>query len=130
LHLIFVTILTKSNQSNFIVHLNFSELVDLFDLAPSPGSCFIRSLTEIHSEEDELDARIVQNWLTRFGLAFYSHKVHASGHLNRAELREMIAEIKPAKLIPIHTEFPRAFSQIIGSDVELMLPELGKKITI
>ncbi len=120
----------KSNQSNFIVHLNFSELVDLFDLAPNPGSCFIRSLTEIHSEEDELDARIVQKWLARFGLAFYSHQVHASGHLNRDELKGMIETIKPQKLIPIHTEFPATFSQIISSEIELSLPELGKAIVV
>ena len=120
----------KSNQSNFIVHLNFSELVDLFDLAPKPGSCFIRSLTEIHSEEDELDARIVQKWLARFGLAFYSHQVHASGHLNRDELQGMIETIKPQKLIPVHTEFPATFSQIINSEIELSLPELGKAIVV
>jgi ribonuclease J len=120
----------RTNQSNFIVHLNFSELVDLFDLAPSPGSCFIRSLTEAHSDEDELDARIVQNWLTKFGLAFYSHKVHASGHLNRDELKEMIGTIKPLRLIPIHTEYPKIFSQIINNEIELILPELAKTIAI
>jgi len=120
----------KSNQSNFIVHLNFSELVDLFDLQPGTGSCFIRSLTEAYSGEDELDAHIVQNWLSKFGLAFYSHKVHASGHLNREELKDMIATIKPRTLIPIHTEYPGAFSRIVSNEVELILPELGKIISI
>jgi hypothetical protein len=120
----------KAQQSDFIVHLNFAELVDLFDLEPQPGSCYIRSLTEAHSGEDELDQMKVQNWLARFGLAFYSHRVHASGHLNRAELKGMIAEIKPKKLIPIHTEYPKAFAQIIGNEIELLLPELGRTIMV
>jgi mRNA degradation ribonuclease J1/J2 len=42
----------------------------------------------------------------------------------------MIEVIKPQKLIPVHTEYPATFSQIISHDVELVLPELGRTITV
>jgi ribonuclease J len=37
------------------------------------------------------------------------HQIHASGHANGIEIREMIKEIGPKKLVPIHTEKPELF---------------------
>lgn len=36
-------------------------------------------------------------------------KVHASGHISRPEIREMVEEIDPEKLFAIHTEEPEWF---------------------
>lgn len=97
-----------SNQSDFIVRIDFFELPDLIALKPAPGSCYIRSLTEPHDEEDLIDLQRVEEWLKLFHLFPY-YKIHASGHLSGTELKQMIQQINPAFLIPIHTEHPELF---------------------
>ena len=55
----------------------------------------------------ELDEERKKNWLDHFGIKEYS--THASGHASGDEIKEMIKEINPTILIPIHTEHPEFF---------------------
>jgi mRNA degradation ribonuclease J1/J2 len=50
------------------------------------------------------------------------------GHLCGADLKQMIQQINPKYLIPIHTEKPELFKDIVGADTEVVLPNYGVPI--
>lgn len=119
----------SSHQSDFIVRIDFFELPDLIALKPGKGSCYIRSLTEPLDEEDLIDLERVENWLSLFDLFPY-HKVHASGHLNGAECQQLVRQISPKLLFPVHTEHPERFRDLAGPGTQVVLPERGKRYSI
>jgi ribonuclease J len=82
-------------------------LNELIDIKPNSG-IYIRSITEPFSEDMIIEENRVKNWLRHFKL-LPIHQVHASGHANGNEIKKMIREIQPRKLVPIHTEFPQFF---------------------
>jgi ribonuclease J len=117
-------------QSRFVVRVDFFELTDLVDLKPKPGSTYIRSITEPFNEEHQIELRRVENWLQLFGLYPY-HQIHASGHASGPELIEMIKQIRPKMLIPVHTEHPEVFEQeLAGTGIAVHVPRVGEPIPI
>jgi ribonuclease J len=75
--------------------------------------------------EDDVNDRVLHNWLEHFGLAF--HQMHASGHASGPELLEIVRTMAPNAVYPIHTEHPEAF-QPAGPSVRL--PDLGKSYSV
>ena len=96
-------------QGSLMMDLGFYQFCELIDIKPKPGSHFIHSMSEPFSEED-IEDQVMHNWLNHFKIRF--HQLHASGHLNKRELTEMIERIHPKKLFPIHTENPKLFKRI------------------
>ena len=99
-----------TDQSEFILICSYFQLNELIDVQPIQGSKYIRSITEPFSDEMEKDAERVQNWLDLLGLDLYGmkedEKLHASGHANGKEIIDMLNNIKPKTIYPIHTEHP------------------------
>jgi ribonuclease J len=93
-------------QNQLIFHTDFMQLTELIDIQPSPGSLFIRSKSEPFEEED-VQEEILQNWLSSFKLDF--HQAHASGHANMEEVFQVVREIRPKVVIPVHTEHANLF---------------------
>ena len=58
-------------------------------------------MSEPFSEED-IEDEVMHNWVDHFQLQF--HQMHASGHMNKEQLAEMVNYIKPKILFPVHTE--------------------------
>jgi ribonuclease J len=116
-----VNYLDLRDHSEYMFYCNYFQLNELIDVKPAPGSVYIRSVTEPFDDEMEFDARRVDNWLNLFSLTQYGRSsddgLHASGHASGDELREMINEIKPRTIIPIHTEHPEAFKSMFGNVV-------------
>ena len=116
----------RANQTDFIVRIDFFELPDLIALKPVAGSCYVRSVTEPHDDEDLIDLRRVNNWLRLLHLLPYQ-KIHASGHASGTELKRLINEINPKILIPIHTEKPELFKDQFRKGIEVILPKKRKR---
>ncbi|MDP2954308.1 MAG: MBL fold metallo-hydrolase RNA specificity domain-containing protein, partial [Chloroflexota bacterium] len=56
-------------------------------------------------------------------------RFHASGHASGPELIEMVREIRPQILIPIHTEHPEIFArELAGDGIEVRIPKIGQEI--
>ena len=106
------------NQGELIVHLGFFDINELLDMRPKLGSVYIHSTSEPHNEEQRIDEERLNNWLSFFQLPRLH--VHASGHANGLDLMQMIEEIRPKKLIPIHTEHPELF-KLMHDNVEYPL---------
>ena len=114
----------RENQNEIVMDLDFYQFAELIDIRPDPGSHFIHSMSEPYSEEDIEDV-VMHNWLDHFKIKF--HQLHASGHLNRRQLTDLINYIKPKRIFPVHTENPGLF-RTINKNVHLV--KYGKKYTI
>ncbi len=112
-------------QKDYLLHLSFYAFTELIDIKPEPGSLFIHSMSEPFSEED-VEAEVMNNWITHFKLKF--QQLHASGHASGDEITSIIKEIKPDKVIPVHTEHPDLFEKTLNQPV--IKPELGKPVKI
>ncbi len=98
----------RQNQSKLIMDMDFYMLTELIDIHPEAGGHFIRSMSEPFSEED-IEDDVLHNWLSHFGLRF--HQLHASGHLNRDQIRNLVSEVAAKKVFPIHTENADLFNK-------------------
>jgi len=116
----------RESPDEYIFRCDFFELKELIDVKPEAGSCYIRSLCEPFDIEMELDLKKAENWLTHFGLYPYTH-IHASGHLNYDEIREVIQTVQPKILIPVHTQHPKVFQNLHDN---VIIPEKGIKYTV
>ncbi|UCC33929.1 MAG: MBL fold metallo-hydrolase [Candidatus Bathyarchaeota archaeon] len=94
------------HQGEIVMDLDFYQFAELVDIKPDPGSHFIHSMSEPFSEED-IEDEVMHNWLNHFKIVF--HQLHASGHLNREQIIDVINRVKPRKIFPIHTESPQQF---------------------
>ena len=112
----------KENQKGVIWELDFNQLTELIDIQPKGGAC-IHSMSEPFEEDpmSQLQDEVLRNWLDRFGMPHM--QLHASGHASMQEIFEMIEEIKPKKLLPVHTHGMDLFPK----HVEV---EKGKKIEV
>ena len=109
----------SKNQDRLIYHTDFSQLAELIDVRPSPGSVFIRSMSEPF-EEDDVQDEVLRNWISSFKMSF--HQAHASGHASKSEIFNMIRSVSPKVVIPVHTEHADLFSRC-GRKVSCPQPE-------
>ena len=91
----------RKNQDRLVMDLDFYQFAELIDIKPRAGSHFIHSTSEPFSEED-IEDTVMHNWLDHFKM--HCHQVHASGHMNKKQLVEMVKFIKPKRTFPVHTE--------------------------
>ena len=61
------------------------------------------------------------NWINLYKMNFIQS--HCSGHISGHDLFEMIKNIKPKMLFPVHTEHPEMFKKL---DIKTCLIEEGK----
>jgi len=114
----------REHQSEIVMDLDFFQFAELVDIKPDSGSHFIHSMSEPYSEEDIEDV-VMHNWLDHFKIKF--HQLHASGHLNRRQLTDLINYIKPKRIFPVHTENPELFRTI---NKNVHVAKYGRKYTI
>lgn len=112
------------HQSEIIMDLDFYQFAELIDIKPAPDSHFIHSVSEPYSEED-IEDEIMHNWLGHFKIKF--HQLHASGHMSRQQLTDLINYIRPKRIFPVHTEHPELF-RAVNKNVHLV--KLGEEYTI
>ncbi|MGB7123542.1 MAG: MBL fold metallo-hydrolase [Thermoplasmata archaeon] len=109
----------RTRGRRYLLALDLLHFPELIELRPPRGSPFVHSMSEPFSEDDVND-RVLHNWLEHFGLAF--HQMHASGHASGPELLQIVRSVSPKVVYPIHTEHPEAF-EAAGPNVRR--PERG-----
>ena len=115
----------REEQDRFVLYLDFFHLQTLLDLKPREGSIFIRSIVEPFSDDMELDAVRVGNWMERFGLEV--HQCHASGHCSGPDIRRLIEAVGPRVVVPVHTEHPEAF---LPMHADVRAPTEGRPVPL
>ena len=114
----------SKNPEDYIVVLNYWYFTTLIDLKPEKG-IYIHSLSEPFNEEMEISFERMMEWLRLFNLR-YVH-AHCSGHAYGEDIINMIREIKPKKIFPIHTENPEGFKVLDG---EIVMVKEGERYTL
>jgi len=110
----------QGKKDKVILAIGGFHLQELIDLNPGAG-IYMHSSSEPFNEEGELDDARTNNWIERFGMV----RVHAhcSGHASGWDLHQILEEISPKKIIPIHTEHPEYFRMFHGEYVSMAEPE-------
>lgn len=111
----------QEDPGEYLFRCDFFELKELIDIKPE-GAVYIKSSTEPFDEQMEINERKVQNWLDLFNIRYVKKGFHASGHACGREILEMIREIKPEKVYPIHTEYPEEFEVLKDDSIEVVYP--------
>ena len=112
-------------QDEYIFHCDFWNFNDLIDIQPRSAAYFY-SHGDPFSEEGVIDYKRMKEWVRAFKLDF--HQFHASGHAPREDLKRIINQIAPEILIPIHSEQPEKYLDLV--DIPLTLPSRGKTIKV
>ena len=97
----------QSHQKECIFYCSDFRLQDLIDVKPVEGSSYIRSLTEPFDTEMELSEKRIRNWFEHFGLIKKDgdwHHFHVSGHGDGTQIKHVIDDSHPKRLVPIHTQ--------------------------
>jgi ribonuclease J len=115
----------RAEPGRFLVYVDYYNLTELVDIQPQ-GGLYVYSKTEPFDDEMEIDHKRLVNWLDRFNLTLV--KMHASGHFSPEELWHAIDEIRPRRILPIHTENPRAFADKFPDKVTFL--EAGREVTL
>ncbi len=136
----------QESPDEFILCFSFWDVKNLVDIHPQGGK-YVYSSSEAYTEEQRLDLERLRNWLHHFDMegvglplddkedrpefAPKEEGLHSSGHASGADLVQMIKEIGPQTLIPIHTENPRYFVEALaGEPIEIVVPEYGERIEL
>ncbi|MDI6736915.1 MAG: MBL fold metallo-hydrolase [Nanoarchaeota archaeon] len=135
------------NQDDVVMAFNIYKLFELVSIRPKKNSDYIYSMSEHFLEgPDNAEALGVRkNWMEHFKFKMpeknYAeidnkdgtkepvpiHKLHASGHMPKEDVMNMIRTINPDMVIPIHTQNPKSFGQF---HKRVVLPEIEKEIKI
>jgi len=102
----------RDKCNSCLLNLDLYNFAELVDIKPQGGE-FIHSMSEPFSEGgmDQIEQTVMLRWLKHFGLKF--HQAHASGHCSPDDLKWLVDEMKPAKVIPVHTEHVDLFEKQI-----------------
>ncbi len=116
------------NPGKFVIFLPFYQLINTFDLMPPQGSYYLLSKSEPFDDEGMIEEDKFNNWLQLIGIPpDHLYQVHCSGHLSKEDLIEVITQIHPKKLFPVHTEHHDLFKTLgLPNDIEIILPETKK----
>jgi ribonuclease J len=133
----------RENPGDYVLMFSDLDVNELFDLIPddasAPRATYIAASTEPFNDEMEIDESKFMNWLTKFNVS-YEYEVdekgqrhflrrHVSGHASQPELVELIRKLKPGLLIPVHSNKPDLFQQLLPEQ-NILLPEYGAKYTL
>ncbi|MBP2046178.1 MBL fold metallo-hydrolase [Methanobacterium aggregans] len=111
----------RGEPEKYLFRCDYFELKELIDIKPENG-LYIKSMTEPFDDEMMFSERRVKNWLQHFNLC-PMHKMHVSGHASGPELLDMIREIEPETLYPIHTEHKEMFKVLENDGIKVVYPE-------
>ncbi|GAH07254.1 unnamed protein product, partial [marine sediment metagenome] len=88
---------------------------------------FISSSLDPYSEEYLDNTKTIRGELKPYGIPAY--RVQASGHATPHDIINLIEEIKPKFLIPIHTDHPQFFEKLFQkSEIQVILPNKDQPI--
>jgi ribonuclease J len=128
----------RRDPAAYVVCLSFWDVPNLIDLEPD-GGIYLYSSTEAINEEMSLDHQRLENWIGYFRLEPVgglpgvvtegkNRGYHSSGHISGRELEEVISEINPRLIVPVHTQRADWFSSRWPEKVQNV--EYGKPIEL
>ena len=119
----------RRRQKELFLHLDVWNFPELIDIKPDRGGAYIHSATEAYNEEGEQEEDVIRNWMEHMGFTY--SQLHASGHAPMAEVGGLVRKIAAKKVVPVHTEHPEAFSELMkGAGSRLEAPRRARPIEV
>lgn len=128
----------------YLLAFGFYDIQRLLDLRLLEGQLGRKGKTGIYvfsnsywaDQEQILDLRVLLNWLEALDFRLYpevlaslpqeaaevDNPYHTSGHAPEGDLVEVVKRLKPRYLIPVHTERPERWGEVVGEGVRVLLP--------
>jgi ribonuclease J len=137
----------SGSLGHYILAFSFFDLTQMIDI-DMPGGAYIYSTCEAFNEDMMADVWRLNNWLNKLKMRPVGFHIeadecnaesaeikfdkgyHASGHLSKDEIAGIIERVKPGAVIPIHTEHPEDFQDLISGDTRLIIPKTGQMIEL
>ena len=117
----------RSLGGKFVVYITHLHNALMNNLDFSRRGLFISSSIDPYSEEFYDNTHTIRGELEPYGIPAY--RVQASGHATPNDIINLIEEIKPKFLIPIHTEHPKFFGKLFQkSEIQVILPNKNQQI--
>ena len=117
----------RSLGGKFVVYITHLPNILMNNLDFSRRGLFISSSIDPYSEEFYDNTHTIRGELEPYGIPAY--RVQASGHATPHDIINLIEEIKPKFLIPIHTEHPKFFGKLFQkSEIQVILPNKNQPI--
>ena len=98
--------------------MGFYSFNALIDMKPEPGAIYIHSASEPYNEEQEISQERINAWMDFFGMDKY--QCHCSGHARNKDLFQIVEEINPSKMYPIHTTHPEIYRERFENVIHIM----------
>ncbi len=125
--------LINLKPSNYMISAGYWDFHNILDLDEEvlKGSIYIHSSSEAYTEEQQMDFLRFGNWIKRFSIKTYGFEIdengqakftkqfHASGHVRAAKLEQIINELNPDLILPVHTTNKQWFVSRWGQKVIL-----------
>lgn len=103
------------NLQHRVVSLLFGGDLELLGkILPHAGSKYIHAACEPFDDNMQIESKRLQAWLDYFQISY--HQIHTSGHIYGAQLKRAIQDIAPAFILPIHTEHPELFRDVLPEE--------------
>ncbi len=116
----------SEKQKEVLLYATYYDMFELLEIKPMPDSVFIYSESEPWNEEGEIEFQKLGNWLELLGMPLV--QVHASGHASVFELKRLVQELKPEKVVIVHSDRPELFKRFVGDEARVVAPQWGKEI--
>ncbi len=121
----------NTHPSSYMLCAGYWEFQNILDLDESvlQGSVYIHSSSEAYTEEQQMDFQRFGNWIKKFciktygvefdekGSIIFTREFHASGHVSAEKLQQIIDEVDPTLILPVHTTFRDWFVERWGNRV-------------
>ncbi|MFX1500159.1 MAG: MBL fold metallo-hydrolase [Promethearchaeota archaeon] len=123
----------SNNPNSYIICFSLYDIKNLLDIKIKGGT-YIYSSSEAFEEESEFDFARLYYWLKFFEFKIIGFDMieeenrikpqfmkgyHASGHVSKSDLIRTIETIDPDIIIPVHTDYPKWFSENFENTVLL-----------
>ncbi|MFP4170241.1 MAG: MBL fold metallo-hydrolase [Methanomassiliicoccales archaeon] len=116
-------------QEEVILTFTLYDMNEALRIEPLPGSAYILSSSDPFDEEMEIGHERLCNWLGHLGVPMYH--IHASGHATPHQLKRMVREISPEKVVPVHTPCPELYTRYLSDlDVQILRPLPGESVML
>jgi ribonuclease J len=121
----------SEQPSSYILCFSIWDVKNLLDVRVEGGT-YVYSGSEAFNEEDVFSFERLWEWLRFFKLRVVGFRMeggkiefergyHASGHASPGELLEVVEEINPKMVVPVHTENPQFFKEMVkGREVRIV----------
>ena len=119
----------KNLKENFCLRVNYFEESILDHIKPNLKGAFVSSSAEKDDEAARWKEKSLLRKLTSCGLPFY--RIDASGHAMPHHIWNVIEEINPEIVFPVHTKHPEMFAKFLEKkDFSVIIPEYNKPVQI